>query len=219
MAMARKQDVEEPTLGAAWTMLGERLGMTVEERSSRSISAHGNVRGRMVTVEIDGSGGKREFGRFLFGLNTISSRNSREKWHTVLSVSCVNPAGLTGTIESAVDVRDPAWNPREYSPRNGRKVRTEPASLADRILTGETHERLMSIMADVQIHVLPNEIRIDDRSTAIPDKGANYVAGSVIHHFQGSPPPMPERAIAGPPWWIDLLCDLADALDRPMSTT
>ena len=146
--MARKQDVEEPTLGAAWTMLGERLGLTVDERASRSIRAQGSVRGRTVTVEIDGSGGKREFGRFFFGLNTIS------------------------------------------------------------------HELLMSIMADVQIHVLPNEIRIDDHSTAIPDKGANYVAGSLIHHFQGSPPPMPERAIAGPPWWIDLMCDLADALDR-----
>jgi hypothetical protein len=39
------------------------------------------------------------------------------------------------------------------------------------------------------------------------------VAGSVIHQYQGSPLPWPERALAGPPWWIDLLCDLADTLD------
>lgn len=42
----------------------------------------------------------------------------------MLSVSCENPAGVTGTIESAVDVRDPAWKPGQYDQRNGRKVRT-----------------------------------------------------------------------------------------------
>ena len=212
--MARKNDVGEPTLGEAWGMLADRLGLAVEERGDRSIHAHGRVRGREVVVDIEGSGGKKEFARFLFGVNTISSRNKREKWRTVLSVGCANPSGLTGTIESAVDVCDPAWNPREYNPRNGRNVVTDPPSLAGRVLNPETHELLMSIMDDVKIHVTPTEIRIDDEKAAIPDSGPNYVAGSLLHHYQGSPPPWPERAIIGPPWWINLVCDLADTLDR-----
>ena len=212
--MARKDNNSEPNLGQAWALLGARLGLTVEELGERSIRAHGNVRGRAVTVEIDGAGAGSGLGRFLFGLNTISSRNRREKWHTVLSVGCVNPSGVTGMIESAVDVRDPAWKPGQYNPRNGRNVRTDPPTLADRVLTAETQELLMSIAADLKIVVNANDIRIADDNTALPGVGANYVAGSVIHHYQGDPPPWPERAIAGPPWWIDLLCDLADTLDR-----
>lgn len=211
--MTRGNDADEPTLGEAWAMLGERLGLEVEVRGERSIRAHGTVRGRAVVVEIEGSGGRREFARFLFGLNTISSRNQRETWHTVLSVGCANDAG-TGTLVSAVDVRDPAWNPREYDPRNGRKVSTDPPALADLVLTTETREALMSIMDDVRIHVGRTELRIDDESTAIPGKGANYVAGSLIHHYLGSPQPWPERALVGPVWWIDLMCDLADAVER-----
>ena len=212
--MARKERNEEPTLGQAWAMLGARLGLTVEELGERSIRAYGYVRGRGVAVTIEGDTGRTGFARFLFGVNTISSRNSREQWHTVLSVSCVNPSGATGTIASAVDVHDPAWNPREYNPRNGRWVRIDPPALAGRVLTADTHERLMSITADVHVHVQPAAIFIDDHSTALQGPGANYVAGSVIHHYQGEPAPWPERALAGPPWWIDLLCDLADALDR-----
>lgn len=209
--MARKSD--EPTLAEAWTMLAERFDLTVEPGGDRSVRVHGRIRDRAVVVEIDGSGGRSEFARFFFGLNTISSRNRREKWHTVLSVGCANPSGATGTITSAVDVRDPAWNPREYNPRNGRKVTTDPPSLADRVLTPDTHELLMSIVDDLTIEVLPDQIRIDHHDTAIPGSGANYVAGSFIHQYQGPPRPWPDRAIAGPPWWIDLLCGLADALD------
>ncbi len=212
--MARKRDHHEPTLAQAWTMLGQRLGLSVEERGERSVRAHGSVRGRTVTVEIEGDTGRSEFARFFFGLNTLSSRNRREKWHTVLAVTCANPGGVTGTIESAVDVRDPAWRPGHYDPRNGRKVLTDPTALAGRVLTADTQERLMSITDDVQIVVEPTLIRLEHRNTAIPGTGANYVAGSIIHHYQGAPPPWPERAVVGPVWWIDLLCDLADALDR-----
>ena len=212
--MGRKTDDDEPTLGEAWTMLGERLGLAVDERDKRSIRAHGHVRGRAIAVEIEGDAARSEFARFFFGLNTISSRNRREKWHTTLTVGCTNPGGVVGTIESTVDVNDPAWKPGEYDPRNGRMVRTDPPSLADRALTADTHDRLMSIMDDVHIDVGRSAITLDHDNTAIPGSGANYVAGSVIHHYQGSPPPWPERALAGPPWWIDLLCDLADTLDR-----
>ena len=73
---------------------------------------------------------------------------------------------------------------------------------------------LRGITDDVLVHVLPTAICMDHHATALPGSGANYVAGSVIHHYQGAPPPWPERALVGPPWWIDLLCDLADAVDR-----
>lgn len=212
--MARKDNDGEPTLAQAWAMLGGRLGLVVEERGERSMRAHGNIRGRVVTVEIEGDAVGKGFARFLFGVNTISSRNRREKWHTVLTVGCANPHGITGAIQSAVDVHDPAWNPREYNPRNGRSVRSDPPELANRVLTAETYERLMSVTDDVLVHVLPTAICIDHHATALPGSGANYVAGSVIHHYQGAPPPWPERALVGPPWWIDLLCDLADAVDR-----
>lgn len=212
--MGRKDDDGAPTLAQAWAMLGEQHGLAVEETGKRAIRAQGTVRGRAVVVEIEGDPARSEFARFFFGLNTLGSRNRREKWHTRLTIGCTNPAGATGTIQSMVDVNDPAWKPGEYDPRNGRHVTADPPSLAERVLTADTQERLMSIMDDVSIEVQSNEIVLDHRNTAIPGSHSSYVAGSVIHHYQGAPPPWPQRAIAGPPWWIDLLCDLADTLDR-----
>ena len=109
--------------------------MSVEERGERSIRAHGTVRGRTITAEVDGGSARSEFGRFFFGLNTLSSRNRREKWHTMLSVSCGNPAGVTGTIESAVDVSDPAWKPGQGPRRllDAEVVLAEGGHAADRI--------------------------------------------------------------------------------------
>ena len=213
-AMGRKDNEGEPTLGEAWRMLGEQLGLTVEERGERSIRATGVVRGRGITVEIECKNARSEFWRFLANVNTISSRNRRDEWHTAIAVACVNPSGATGSITSAVDTNDPAWNPREYNPRNGRWVVANPPALGQRALTADTHERLMSIMDDLRIDVHPQSIVIEEHSTSRPDSGAGYVAGSFLHHYQGSPPPMPQRAIAGPPWWIDLLCEIADTLDR-----
>lgn len=204
---------DDPTLAEAWTMLGERLGLQVESPAAHSIRAHGTVRGRPVTVTIERSGARSEGWRFLAALNTISSRNRRDTWHTVLSVGCANPSGVTGIIESAVDVNDPSWDPRHYDPRAGRHVQSDPPELVARVPDAGTHERLMSIIDDIGVQVGPTAIVIDHRATTRPDSGATYIAGSFVHHFQGSPPPMPERAIAGPPWWIDLLCDMADAVD------
>ena len=207
---------EEPTLGEAWALLGARLGLEVEELGDRSVRAHGQVRGRPMAVQVDGggTGGSKDFFRALFMVNTISSRNRRETWHTVLSVGCANPAGITGTLTSAVDVHDPAWNPRAYDPRNGRHVTSDPPELAERVLSPENHEKLMSLIGDIEIQVLGDRILIDDTSTAIAGKGATYVAGSPIHQPKGTlPQPWPDRAITGPPWWIDLLCDVADRVE------
>ena len=194
-------------------MLGERLGLTVQQRGDRSVRADGTIGGRRVEVEIGGDAARSEFRRFLFGLNTLSSRNRREKWHSTLTVSVVNPERLIGTIESSVDVNDPNWNPREYDPRNGRSVAVDSSGL-QRVLTPSIHERLMSVMDDIRIDVTATDVRLDDDNTAIPGSGTSYVAGSVLHHYQGTPQPWPERALVGPPWWIDLLCDIADEVDR-----
>ena len=104
--MARKDNDGEPTLAPAWALLGGRLGLVVEERGERSMRAHGNIRGRVVTVEIEGDAVGKGFARFLFGVNTISSRNRREKWHTVLTVGCANPHGIPCLLYTSPSPRD-----------------------------------------------------------------------------------------------------------------
>lgn len=195
-------------------MLGQRMGLAVEELGERSVRVHGEVRGRPLHVEIDGKSARSEFARFLFGVNTISSRNRMETWSTKIAVRCANPRRALGVIESSVDANDPTWQPRNFDPRHCRRVRTDPVGLAEQALSADVHERLMSIIGDVRIQVGPEWVVIDHQDTAVPGKGANYVAGSLIHRYQGSPLPWPDRAIAGPPWWIELLCDIADTVDR-----
>jgi hypothetical protein len=212
--MGRKEREHEPTLAEAWEHLGAQWGLQVTAARDDSIEAHGTIRGRGVSVMVERTKAVSEGWRFLFGVNTISSRNRRDTWRTVLAVRCVNPSGLTGRISSFVDVNDPAWTPGQYDPRAGRHVRSDPADLLGRVLDANTHESLMSIMDDITVHITADTVVIDEQGTSVPDGGARYVAGSFIHHYQGSPPPMPARAVAGPPWWIDLLCDIADTIDR-----
>ena len=90
--MGRKDDDGAPTLAEAWATIGEQYGLAVEETGKRSIRAHGAIRGRAINVEIEGEPARGEFARFFFGLNTLSSRNRREKWQTRLTVGCTNPA-------------------------------------------------------------------------------------------------------------------------------
>jgi hypothetical protein len=212
--MGRTRETDGPSLAEAWTMLGARLGLQVESSGDDAVRAQGQVRGRPVVVQIERQAARSEGWRFLAGINTVSSRNRRDTWRTSLWVACANPSGLTGAIRSAVDLNDPAWTPGAYDPRAGRSVRSEPPWLAERVLDAGTHERLMSIMDDLTVHVTPTGVGIEEQGTSRPDSAGRYVAGSFLHHYQGPPPPWPERAIAGPPWWIDLLCDLADAVDR-----
>lgn len=209
-----RRDEHEPTLAEAWGMLSAQLGVQVETADDDSVRVSGTVRGRPLLLTIERQAARSEGWRFLFGVNSVSSRNRRDQWHTMLAVGCTNPSGLSGSIRSAIDLEDPAWQPGRYDPRAGRHVRSDPPELLQRVLDADTHERLMSISDDLSVHVTPNAVVIDEHSTSLPDKGARYVAGSFVHHFQGSPPPMPQRAIIGPPWWITLLCDIADAVDR-----
>lgn len=212
--MGRKEREHVPTLAEAWGHLGAQWGMQVTAARDDSIEAHGTIRGRGVSVMVERKKAVSEGWRFLFGVNTISSRGRRDTWRTVLAVRCVNPSGLTGRIVSAVDVNDPAWIPGQYDPRAGRHVRSDPPDLLGRVLDANTHERLMSIMDDITVHINADTVVIDEEGTSLPDGGSSYVAGSFLHHYQGSPPPMPDRAVAGPPWWVDLVCDIADTIDR-----
>ena len=207
-----KREPDEPTLAEAWEMLGSRLGLDVEPSDDDRVRATGTVRGRTVTVEISGRGSDEGLRGFLREFRPAQRQGrARESWHTQVRVSCANPEGLTGWVESVVDVNDPAWDPRNYDPRAGRVVRTDPAHLREKVVTPSVHERLMDILPDVRFTLEEDSLCFDDTSST--SKGGGFVAASPIHGPRGPVVPWPERALVGPPWWIELMCDLADAVD------
>ena len=193
-------------------MLGPRLGLDVEPSGDDRVRATGTVRGRTVTVEISGRGSDQGLRGFLREFRPPQRQGrARESWHTRVSVSCANPEGLVGWIESAVDVTDPAWDPRNYDPRAGRVIRSDPVDLRERVVTPSVHERLMDMLPDIRFELDADSLRLDDTSST--SRGGGFVAASPIHGPRGPVVPWPERALVGPPWWIELMCDLADAVD------
>lgn len=207
-----KRERDEPTLAEAWGMLGPRLGLDVESPADDRVRATGTVRGRTITVEISGRGSDQGLRGFLREFRPPQRQGrARQSWHTLVHVSCVNPDGLAGSIESVVDVTDPAWDPRNFDPRAGRVVRSDPVDLRERVVTPSVHERLMDIVPDVRFEVDANSLRLDDTSST--SKDSSFVAASPIHGPRGPVVPWPERALVGPPWWIELMCDMADAVD------
>lgn len=204
---AREPDV---SLGDAWRLIAADHGLAVEVRGDTSIHATGVFRGRAIDVDIDGEMRGSELLRYARRAGARKPR-PRRRWRSQLVVGCVNPRAPEGTICSAVDVDDPAWQPGRYDPAAGRHVTTDPASLAEVVLTGSVVDRLMSIHGDVVIAVEEDALRLSEDRTASKDAG--FIGGCVIHSFVGSPPPMPGRAIIGPIWWMDLLCDIADAVE------
>jgi hypothetical protein len=207
-----KREPDKPTLAEAWGMLGPRLGLNVESSGKDRVLATGVVRGRTVAVEISGQGSDQGLRGFLREFRPPQRQGrARESWHTRVRVSCANPEGLVGWIESVVDVTDPAWDPRNYDPRAGRVVRSDPADLRARVVTPSVYERLMDIVPDVRFELDADSLCLDDTSST--SKGSGFVAASPIHGPRGPVVPWPERALVGPPWWIELMCDLADAVD------
>lgn len=194
-------------------MLADRIGLDeVRARGDRSIHATGTVHGRRVEVDIEADPKGSELLRSERWAGARRPR-PRDLWRTELTVGCANPRGLAGTISSAVDVEDPAWDPRNFEPSHCRVVAAEPDSLAAAVLTESVRKHLSSIHVDVAIGVEPDAVRLRDERSM--NSGAGFVAGSVVHHHQGSPPPWPDRAVIGPPWWIGVLCEIADAVDAP----
>lgn len=204
-----RRDDGKPTLVEAWQMLGQRLGLDVSVEGDRSVSAAGLVRGRQVTVDIEG---RQRGTELLRSFATTNRKRVHERWRSELSVACANPAGLTGNVESFVDVRDPKWDPRNHDPSQCRVVRGVPEPLGERALTPSVHERLAGLWDDARIEVTSDRVRLVSVKKASLEGG--WFVGIPFHvSYPNAPQPWPERALAGPPWWIDLLCDIADALD------
>jgi hypothetical protein len=203
------------SLVEAWQALGERYGLDVTSSNSESVVATGVVRGRPIRVDIHRN---RKASEPFQGLAEKRRRmKMRHHWSTELTVACANPYGLQGAVQSFVDIRDPAWKPLDADPSRWRIVRTEPASLAGHVLDASIHARLQGLNGDQQIFIEPTQIRltVDDTSEQV-DNG--YFTGSPLHVEYPGPWPatFSERALVGPPWWFDLLCDIAEAVDaRP----
>ncbi|MCB0954724.1 MAG: hypothetical protein KDB06_01570 [Ilumatobacter sp.] len=201
---------DELTLAGAWQLLAPQLGAQLEVRGERSILATGVVRGRGWSLQIEG----RPLGNaFLRELRSGPNRNKAyDEWTSELAVACANPRGLMGLLRSSQDPNDPNWRPGEYDPRRGRKVVSNPPELAAAALTPELHQVLLDLWRDVDIAIEPAAVRLGEVSKARASRGG-FMGGSVLHHAPNMVRPMPERAIAGPPWWIDLVCRIADAVD------
>jgi len=203
------------TLDEAWALVAARTGLELAVAQGDEIVATGSMRGRDVDVRIaTGDRGRDIVAQTLMSARDAGQRKpkARSRWASELSVSCRNPARLIGTITSAVDVTSADWDPRHFDPAAGRTVVAEPALLSP-LLTESIRTRLMSILADVCIEIGGDRVRLATERTATREAG--FIGGCVLHHYVGPVQPMPDRAIAGPIWWIELLCDLADAIDVP----
>lgn len=200
-------------LPQTWQLVAQRHGLELAVAEPSGVHARGVVRGRRVDARVRGQGS---------GVQAFMSefrppqrrRDPRDPWQCALSVECANPRGLTGSLESFVDVRDPAWDPRNFDPGHCRVIRSEPASLAEVVATPSVRERLSSIHDDVTIEVAPTFVRVAAEGSSKAGEGS-YLAGCVIHHYAGPVQPWPERGVAGPTWWLELLLDMADAVDGP----
>lgn len=203
------RDEDEPTLDEAWRTLAARTGLAVHRADEWEVRADGAIRGRPVSVHI---AGRRRGSEFLAAFTGTNRRRVHEVWSTELTVGCRNPRGITGTLVSFVDTDDPAWEPGRFDMSLGRVVRADPPELGDLLLDDAVRERLMGLVGDHTITIHADAVRLSAERKASKDGG--WFVGVPIHvEYPGAPLPWPERALAGPPWWIDLLCDLADGLD------
>jgi hypothetical protein len=200
------------SLVETWQALGARYGLDVTSSNSQAIVASGMIRGRMIRVDIHRN---RKASEPFQGMAEKRRRmKMRHHWTTELTVACANPHGLQGAVQTFTDIRDPAWKPLDADWTRCRVVRTEPASLARHVLDASIHERLHGMTGDQQILVEPTQIRltVDDTSEQVEN---GFFTGSPLHVEYPGPWPATfrERALVGPPWWFDLLCDIADAVD------
>ena len=200
---------QPPSLGEAWQMLAEPWAAAVEIRDEHSVHVTGTAHGRPFAVDISS---RQKGNHFLAELLRQPGRRNRvhRTWASELAVACANPSRLQGSIRSFVDVRDPAWDPRNFDPSHCRKIVVDAPQL-EACLTASIRERLMSLWMDATIAVGAESVRLADEGKA--DLESGYMVGSILHQRPGPVLPLPDRAIAGPPFWIDLLCDIADTVD------
>ena len=203
-----KREPGEPTLAEAWHLLAPRYGATVEERDVESVLVRGTVRGRPFVADIAAA---KKWNEALIEMNADPRRRRAHRdWHTELVVACANPRGLAGSIKAFKDLNDPAWDPRNFDPTHCRKVVADDPAVAASLVP-VVAARLLPLWSDVQLVVDANSVRVLDDSSSAKDIG--FVGGSLIHQPVGPVVPWPDRALVGPQWWLELLCDLADAVD------
>ena len=200
------------SLVEAWQALGDRYGLDVTSSNPEAIVATGVIRGRPIRVDIHRN---RKASEPFQGMAEKRRRmKMRHHWTTEVTVACANPRGLQGAVQTFVDIRDPAWKPLDVDRSRCRIVRTDPSWLASQVLDASIHARLHGMTGDHQILVEPTQIRltVDDTSQQVEN---GYFTGSPLHVEYPGPWPATfrERALVGPPWWFDLLCDIADAVD------
>ncbi len=202
---------DELSLAEAWQLLAPRLGATLEVRGDRSVQATGVLRGRGWSADVVGKGLGNAALYSMRGAGSIRNK-SYDEWTCQFAVSCTNPRALSGVMRSFVDPNDPSWTPGVYNPAAGRSVVSNPPSLAATVLTASLHARLMALTDDVDIIIEPAAVRVFHVDKTLAGRGS-FIGGCLLHHPPTSGIPMPERAIAGVPWWLELLCDIADAVD------
>lgn len=208
MGWFRKGGDDMPPLEEVWQTLAPQYAAAVQVRGEESVQVTGAVRGRGLLVDIESRKQTME-GWHRIGTGKRAQQVYRT-WTSDLAVSCVNPHGLQGTITSFQDVNDPAWDPRGFDPSQCRKVVTDPPTLAAQLLTPSIHAQLMRPWDDLTIIVDATAVRLYSEQQANVDLG--YFGGCPFHrHPDGGT--MEHRFLVGPPWWIDLLCEIADAVD------
>lgn len=208
MGWFKKRGDDKPALDEVWQTLAPQYAATVEVRGPESVRVTGSVRGRGLLVDIE----SRK--RALEELHRIGTGRRAQQayrmWTSDLAVSCANPHGLQGTLTSFQDINDPAWDPRGFDPSQCRKVVTDPPALAAQIVTPSIHDKLLRPWDDFTIHVDATAVRLYTQKQANLDLG--YFGGCPFHvHPDGGT--MEHRFLVGPPWWVDLLCEIADAVD------
>ena len=201
---------DAPSLVDAWQMIGHRLGLAVQVRGEHSIEATGSVRGRGVAVSIEG----RQVGtELLRGFATTNRKRVHQRWNTQVAVACHNPRRIVGTVEMFTDANDPAWNPRVFDPAQCRAVRATTPGLADLTLSPSLRARLAPVLFDPRFDISADAVRLVTDEKKV-DVDGGYFVGSPIHvNYPNAPQPWPERAVAGPVWWIEMMCEIADAVD------
>ena len=203
-----KRDPGEPTLVEAWQMLAPELQASVEARGPESVLVRGTTRGRPFVVDISSAG---KWNEALVEMNAAPRRRQPYRdWHAEMVVSCHNPRGLQGTIRAFTVANSPSWRPGAATPENGRAVVSDNPALGE-LLVPLVHDRLMGLWPDVTLVVDAGSVRVlhDDKSR----KDLGFLIGSLIHQPVGPPVPWPERALVGPRWWLQMLCEMADRLD------
>ena len=208
MGWFTKRGDDMPALAEVGQTLAPQYAATVQVRGPESVHVTGSVRGRGLLVDIE-SRKRRLEGLHRIGTGPRAQRAYR-MWTSELAVSCVNPHGLQGSVTSFQDVHDPAWEPRGFDPSQCRKVVTDPPALAARVLTPSSHSKLLRPWDDITIHIDATAVRLHTEQQASLELG--YFGGCPFHrHPDGGT--LPDRFLVGPPWWVDLLCEIADAVD------